>query len=121
MTNSAYFDSIPRMKRAALLLLLVSLSACKAHMLETRGDKLQLFKARNEKPGKGGVIRYLVTGPASFKKARKADAEKQMKGFCGGEYAVSAEGPRSKLGASVPIPKASFELDEYWYVVFDCR
>lgn len=90
-------------------------------MLETRGDALQLFKTGREKPGRGGVIRYLVTGLPSFKKAREADAAKQMTKFCGGPYAVSAQGPRSKLGASVPIPKGSLEFDEYWYVAFDCQ
>lgn len=90
-------------------------------MLETRGDKIQLLKTGSEKPGRGGVIRYLVTGPAAFKKARSEDADKQMRGFCSGDYAVSAEGPRSKFGAAMPIgAKVSFEVDEYWYVAFDC-
>ncbi|MDP3541760.1 MAG: hypothetical protein Q8T11_04750 [Elusimicrobiota bacterium] len=110
------------MKRSLLLLLLASVVAgCKAHMMETRGDKIQLLKAGSEKPGRGGVIRYLVTGPAAFKKARSADADQQMRKFCSGDYAVSAEGPRSKFGADMPIGgKASFEVDEYWYVAFDC-
>lgn len=103
-----------------LLLAVAFLAGCKAHMLETRGDKLQLFKTGQEKPGKGGVIRFLANGPAAFKKARRADAESQMKRFCG-EYVVTAEGPRSKFGASMPVgAKASFELDEYWYIAFDC-
>lgn len=109
------------MKRTIALLLLASLGAgCKAHMLETRGDTIQLLKIGSEKPGRGGVIRYLVTGPAAFKKARSADADKQMRRFCSGDYAVTAQGPRSKLGAAMPVPKVSFEVDEYWYVAFDC-
>ncbi|MCR4294247.1 MAG: hypothetical protein NUW21_01835 [Elusimicrobia bacterium] len=110
------------MKRTIVLLLIAAFcSGCKAHMMETRGDKIQLLKTGSEKPGRGGVIRYLVTGPASFKKARSADAAKQMKKFCSGDYTVTAEGPRSKFGAAMPIGgKASFEVDEYWYVAFDC-
>lgn len=110
------------MKRTSFLLLLVaSFAGCNAHMMETRGDKIQLLKTGSEKPGRGGVIRYLVTGPAAFKKARSADADKQMRRFCSGDYAVAAEGPRSKFGAAMPIgAKASFEVDEYWYVAFDC-
>lgn len=107
------------MKRIPLLLALV-LAGCKAHMLETRGDTVRLFGSP-EKPGKGGVIRYLANGPAAFKNARKADAERQMRRFCGGAYTVTAEGPRSKFGSKMPIGgKASFEMDEYWYVAFDC-
>jgi hypothetical protein len=109
------------MKRTLPLLLVLLVAACKAHMLETRGDKIQLFNLGKTQPGRGGVIRYLSTGPAAFKKARKADAAKQMRAFCSGDYAVTAEGPRSKFGAKMPIgPKASFEVDEYWYVAFDC-
>lgn len=110
------------MKRILVLALLAAFTAgCKAHMMETRGDKIQLLKTGAEKPGRGGVIRYLVTGPAAFKKARSADADAQMRKFCSGGYAVSAEGPRSKFGAAMPIgPKVSFETGEYWYVAFDC-
>lgn len=103
------------------LLLAAAVAGCKAHMMETRGDKIQLLKLGSEKPGRGGVIRYLITGPAAFKKARGADAAKQMRAFCSGDYAVTAEGPRSKFGAAMPVgPKASFETGEYWYVAFDC-
>lgn len=105
--------------RYLLLTAALLAAGCKAHMLETRGDKVMLLAPKDAKPGKGGVIRYLQTGPKSFQAARKSDAEAQMRRFCGGEYRVSAEGPRSKLGASVPV-KSSFEMDEYWYVVFDC-
>lgn len=110
------------MKRTIFLALLAAVAAgCKAHMLETRGDKIQLLRTVAEKPGRGGVIRYLVTGPAAFKKARSADADAQMRKFCSGGYSVSAEGPRSKFGAAMPIGgKVSFEMDEYWYVAFDC-
>ncbi len=110
------------MKRTIVLLFIAALcSGCKAHMMETRGDKIQLLKTGGEKPGRGGVIRYLVTGPAAFKKARSSDADQQMRRFCSGDYAVSAEGPRSKFGAAMPIgAKASFEVGEYWYVAFDC-
>jgi hypothetical protein len=89
-------------------------------MLRTHGDTLQLF-TKSEKPGRGGVIRYLRTGPRAFKEARQRDADKQMKAFCSGDYTVAAEGPRSKFGASMPIPgKGTFEVDEYWYVAFEC-
>lgn len=110
------------MKRTLLLLSLAVLAAgCKAHMMETRGDSIQLLRLGQEKPGRGGVIRYLVTGPAAFQRARRADAESQMKRFCAGAYTVTAEGPRSKFGAAMPIgSKASFEVDEYRYVAFDC-
>lgn len=110
------------MKKLLMLsLLAVLVAGCKAHMMETRGDTIQLLKLGSEKPGRGGVIRYLVTGPAVFQKARRADAEDQMRKFCSGAYAITAEGPRSKFGASMPIgDKASFEVDEYRYVAFDC-
>lgn len=110
------------MKRTIILALVAALgSACKAHMMETRGDKIQLFKTGQEKPGRGGVIRYLVTGPGAFQRARRSDAEKQMRDFCSGDYVVEAEGPRSKFGAAMPIgPKVSFETGEYWYVAFGC-
>lgn len=90
-------------------------------MLETRGDKVQLFKTGREKPGRGGVLRYLRTGPGAFQRARRADAESQMRNFCSGSYTITAEGPRSKFGASMPVgDKVSFEVDEYQYVAFDC-
>jgi hypothetical protein len=106
--------------RRTLPLLLLALAGCKAHMMETRGDKIQLFGAP-EKPGKGGVIRYLANGPAAFRNGRKADAEKQMRRFCSGAYTVTAEGPRSKFGSKMPTTaKVTLELDEWWYVAFDC-
>ena len=44
-----------------------------------------------------------------------------MRKFCSGDYKINAEGPRSKFGASMPIgDKVSFEVDQYWYVDFDC-
>jgi hypothetical protein len=95
-------------------------AGCKAHMMETRGD-LRLARSGLEKPDRGGVIRYLANGPASFKTARRADAEKQMRKFCGGPFTITAEGPRSKFGAAMPVAsKVSLGLDEYWYVAFDC-
>ena len=110
------------MKRTLLLAALAAfVSGCAAHMMETHGDKVQLFKSGQEKPGRGGVIRYLTTGPAAFQKARRADAEKQMRAFCPGGYTITAEGPRSKFGASMPVGgKVSFEVDEYRYVAFEC-
>lgn len=97
------------------------LTGCTAHMMETHGDTIQLFKTGQEKPGKGGVIRYLNTGMDAWKKARRADAEKQMQHFCGGPYQISAEGPRSKFGAAMPIgPHSSLEVDQYTYVAFEC-
>ena len=110
------------MKRIAGLLLVTALCAgCQAHMMETHGDHVQLLQIGQQKPGRGGVIRYLVTGPEAFQRARRADAEKQIRGFCSGAYAITAEGPRSKFGAAMPIGnKVSFEVDEYWYVAFEC-
>lgn len=112
-----------RPSRWPIVLVLAALAAgCKAHMLETHGDRVQLLRTGQEKPGRGGALRYLVTGPGSFKKARRADAERQMKKFCApAAYTITAEGPRSKFGASMPIGrKASFEVGEYWYVAFEC-
>ncbi len=103
------------------LVLGLLLSGCSAQMMETRGGHVSLFKAPGEKPGKGGVVRYLNTGMDSWKKARRSNAEKQMQQFCGGPYNITAEGPRSKFGASMPIGKsASLEVDQYTYVAFDC-
>ncbi len=103
------------------LVLIAVFAGCRAHMLETHGDAVQLFKTGQEKPGRGGAIRWLSNGPGAFQRARKADAEKQMKAFCRGSYTVTAEGPRSKVGASMPIPSAGLELDQYWYAAFDCK
>ena len=105
-----------------LLLSCFVLSSCAAHMLETHGDKIQLFKTGQEKPGKGGSIRWLANGPKFLKEGRRRNAEKQMRDFCGGDYAITAEGPRSKFGSAMPIPggKATIELDEYWYAAFEC-
>lgn len=110
------------MKRPILLLFMAAFgSGCVAHMMETHGDKVHLFKTGQEKPGRGGVIRYLSNGLSAMKRARRADAEKQMRSFCSGEYTITAEGPRSKFGAKMPIGgKVSVELDEYWYVAFEC-
>ena len=100
----------------------MALSAgCRAHMLETYGDSIVLIKTGREKPGKGGAIRWLANGPAAFKKARRADAERQMRRFCGGDYEITAEGPRSKFGAEMPIGnKVAVELDQWWYAAFRC-
>ena len=103
---------------AASVLLLVG---CQAHMMETYGDKIQLLHAPNEKPGKGGVIRYLNTGLPSWRTARRHDAMMQMQQFCGGRYTITDEGPRSKFGSSMPIgDKVSVEVDQYWYIAFTC-
>ena len=108
--------------RRLVLALPLLLAACSAHMVGTHGDKVQLFKTGREKAGRGGVIRYLANGPSVFKRARRADAEKQMKSFCRGEYDVTAEGPRSKFGSAMPVgDKVSVEFDEYWYVAFECE
>lgn len=110
------------MKRTILLLFLAAFgSGCVAHMLETHGDKVQLFKTGQEKPGRGGVIQYMSNGLGAMKRARRADAEKQMQKFCSGAYTITAEGPRSKFGATMPIGnKVSVEVDQYWYVAFEC-
>ncbi|UPT74814.1 MAG: hypothetical protein M0D55_03595 [Elusimicrobiota bacterium] len=109
------------MKRILPLAAAALLAGCRAHMLETHGDAVKLFDIGQPKAEKGGFIRYLSTGPKSFRTARRADAEKQMRRFCGGEFAVLEEGPRSKFGARAPIPAAALEMDEYWYVAFGCR
>ena len=111
------------MKKILGLIVLAALCAgCQAHMMETRGDTITLIKAPNTKPGKGGVIRYLNTGFQSWRKARREDALKQMDKFCRGAYTITAEGPRSKFGADMPIGKSvSLEVDEYWYMAFDCQ
>ena len=110
------------LRQTLTLLLSATLgSGCVAHMMETHGDQIQLFRTGQEKPGRGGVIRYLNTGLGAFKRARRADAEKQMRAFCPSGYTITAEGPRSKFGSSMPIGnKVSFEMDEYWYVAFEC-
>lgn len=109
------------MKKLCLVLIAASLSGCKAHMMETHGDRVQLFKTGQEKPGRGGTLRYLKNGPRAFSAARRADAEKQMSAFCSGAYTVTAEGPRSKFGAAMPTTdKVAFEVDEYQYVAFEC-
>lgn len=108
------------MTRTMILAAAVLSSGCVAHMMETHGDKVQLFTSGQEKSGRGGVIRYLVTGPGAFQRARRADAEKQMRGFCAGDFSVTAEGPRSKFGASMPIGGGGLEVDQYRYVAFEC-
>jgi len=96
-------------------------TGCAAHMMETHGDTIQLLHAPGEKPGKGGVVRYLNTGMESWKQARRKDAEKQMQSFCKGPYAITAEGPRSQFGAAMPIGNSvSFEVDQYTYLSFEC-
>jgi hypothetical protein len=108
-------------KITVVLLFSIFCTGCVAHMMETHGDSIQLFKVPGQKQGRGGVIRYLNTGLDSFKRARRADAEKQMNRFCSGSYRIIEEGPRSKFGASMPIGKSvSFEVDEYTYVSFEC-
>lgn len=107
-------------KTLGLLIVLSLLSACKAHMIETRGASPQLTLKGLVNPPKGGAVRYLKNGLASMRNARRADAEKQMRAYCGGDYTISDEGPRSKLGAKAPIPKGGLEMDEYWYILFDC-
>ena len=106
-------------KLYALSFLLVLCAGCAAEMMETHGDKIQLFG--NHDKTRGGVIRYLNTGLEAAKKARRSDAEKQMKNFCHGAYKIIEEGPRSKFGASMPIGnKMSLEVDQYTYVRFEC-
>jgi len=108
-------------KIIGVALLAVLCSGCVAHMMETRGGKVMLIKPQGQKPGKGGVIRYLNTGFQSWRQARRADAEKQMNHFCSGSYTISAEGPRSQFGASMPVgTSVSVEVDQYWYIAFDC-
>ena len=109
-------------KNCFLIILALVLGGCQAHMMETHGDKIVLFSPQGRQPGRGGVVRYLNTGFHSWRNARRNDALKQMSGFCRGAYDVTAEGPRSKFGADMPIgDKVSFEADEYWYMRFECR
>jgi hypothetical protein len=112
-----------RMKKlTALLFFAVLCTGCRANMMETHGDTIQLFKTGQEKPGRGGVVRYLNTGMDSWRKARRTDAEKQMQQFCKGPYTITAEGPRSKFGAAMPIGNhSSLEVDQYTYVAFECH
>lgn len=106
---------------AVLAVLAVVASGCAAHMMETHGDKVQLFDIGQPKRERGGTIRYLNTGLQAMRKARRDDAEKQMKSFCSGDYTIKAEGPRSEFGAAMPIgAKATVEFDEYRYVAFEC-
>lgn len=103
------------------LVFAVFCTGCVAHMMETHGDTIQLFASKNDKKGRGGVIRYLNTGFDSWKKSRRADAEKQMEKFCSGPYRITAEGPRSQFGATMPIGSSvSFEVDQYTYIAFEC-
>ncbi len=95
---------------------------CRAHMMETQGDTVTLSSLRGKPQDKGGVIRYLNGGMASWRDARRKNAEKQMTQFCAGPWKIIAEGPRSKFGADMPIGKsASFEVDQYTYVKFECE
>lgn len=90
-------------------------------MVETHGDTIHLFKSPSDKPGHGGVVRYLNRGLESWKRARRTNAEKQMRAYCGGPYRITAEGPRSKFGADMPIGKSvSLEVDQYTYLAFEC-
>jgi hypothetical protein len=108
-------------KTIGLIILAVFCTGCAAEMMEKHGDTITIFKTGHEKPGRGGVVRYLNTGFDSWKRARRGNAEKQMQQFCAGAYAITAEGPRSKFGASMPIGNSvSFEVDQYWYVAFEC-
>lgn len=109
--------------RAATLLIIAAFGAgCKAHMIETHGENLQLSRAGLQRPDKGGALKYLVTGPKSFREARRADAQKTMRRYCGGEYKIKAEGPRSQVGTAVPIgDKSSLDVGQFWYVAFDCE
>ncbi len=108
-------------KRWGVLVVGVLLTGCAAEMMEKHGDTIQLFKTGQEKPGRGGVVRYLNGGLAAWRNARRANAEKQMQAFCKGLYHITAEGPRSKFGASMPIgASVSVEVDQYTYVAFEC-
>jgi hypothetical protein len=101
---------------------IVLLSGCAADMVEKHGDAIHLLKLPGDKPGKGGVIRYLNGGMTAWKQARRANAEKQMQEFCKGPYTITAEGPRSKFGAEMPIGKSvSLEVDQYTYIRFECQ
>lgn len=103
-------------------LLAILFTGCAAHMMETHGDTVHLFAAPREKPGRGGVIRYLNTGLGAWRRARRSDADKQIRQFCSGPSRIIAEGPRSQFGAEMPIGKSvSFEVDQYWYLSFECE
>jgi hypothetical protein len=105
-----------------LFLVSILFSGCRAHMMETHGNEVRLFKTGLEKPGRGGVIRFLNTGLDAWKKARRKDAGKQMAAYCGGPYTITAEGPRSQFGAAMPIgPGVSLEVDQYTYIAFECE
>lgn len=106
-------------KPIALILGALLLGGCQAHMMETHGDAVSLLPTGDKT--RGGVIRYLNTGLASWRTARRKDAENQMKRFCSGHYRITAEGPRSQLGAAMPIGySVSVEVDQYTYVAFEC-
>jgi len=111
------------MKKALAVFFLAALFAgCQAHMMETHGGTIQLIKLPNQKPGRGGVVRYLNTGLESWRRARRQDAENQMQRFCAAAYTITAEGPRSKFGSAMPTEShVSLEVDQYWYVAFECE
>lgn len=106
--------------RHALLLAAILAAGCQAHMIEKRGESPRLTGDGLSHDPKGGVIRWLANGPAFLKNGRRADAEKQMRAYCGGDFTITAEGPRSKFGASMPIVKGGLEMDEWWYAAFEC-
>jgi hypothetical protein len=94
------------------------LAGCTAQMMETRGDKMAIFRSPTEKPGRGGIIRYNNRGKQSWRQARRKDAEKQMEQFCQGAYAITTEGPRSRVNLQQGI---GFDaLDPNQYIAFDC-
>ena len=96
----------------------VLLNGCRADMIETRGDKMALFRSPTEKPGRGGVIRYNNRGKQSWRQARRKDAEKQMEQFCQGAYSITAEGPRSQFNLRQGL---GFDpIDPNQYIAFDC-
>lgn len=108
-------------KYVGLAVLSAFVAGCKAHMIETHGANLQLARRGLVQPPKGGAIKYLVTGSESMKKARKADAEKQMRSYCGGDYTVSAEGSRKEVGNAVPVgDKSSLDVGQFHYIAFEC-
>jgi hypothetical protein len=108
--------------RLFIVFSVLALCGCTAEMVEKHGDSIQLLSHDPTHPPKGGVMKYLNTGKDSWRKARRADAEKQMERYCAGPYKITAEGPRSKFGSAMPIGNSvSVEVDQYTYIAFECE
>lgn len=100
------------------VIMVLLLSGCSASMVTKRGPG-NVNAPANE--GRGGTIRYLTDGYQSAVDARRRNAYKKMRKYCGGSYRLISESMRGTSGIASTVGSNTFYASSsYNYIEFEC-